>query len=1135
VSLSFVASFFVEPSTALAQETETNPSADEQRTAASGEVAEAEKTEASANVEAEKSEATEPEKTEPAQNEPAQNEPAQKGNVARSLMAEHRLSQEQVDDLQELQHLESQVAAQLAGLRAESDRVDRRVTAAESSAVVLDEQVDDDTLSQEVRASLARKAAVAHGLLATRRASAEGVGQLVDGKRSLLNLLSTRVDELHRDAEKAAERNREDRARLDQATAAEQSALAEAERARVREARERDAQVREIIAQRRELLEKTAEVARTQSEQIQQASRDRTDRVETFASRREDIAGKLDSFPSTPSDGFAREHIDPVFLQVLEHRREVRRSVRRYEELYDAAKEHVSDAREKLADAEARHERARERQEELGESVVGEQKVKLAEARRELRDREVEAGLDIAQARREQLELEHERREYYDEVVEELLPVISDERRDEFYAVFNDENWESAWFGVRQAIVGAVEIGQMRADQFMALPERLLSAEAWGWLLVLFIRLGVLGLVVYFGRAYTDPAIRRLTSFALRRRFFKRYAPLTIKGAEVLRSVVPPIILYLLLDSVAAYLAEAFPELVIVSWGIDAFFVFWIAMTLVKVLVLPRRFREESLRTPAPDLSRLGADPMRASMSSVDLINLELSRARKLVRSLRIVLVFWLLEHYVPLAVTTLFGHSVVSKLVETIFWWGLALVVYLVLSTWKDDIAALFERLASERMPRAVEFVKTHKDRLYGVFVIALAFLYVAFREIGKFAGTQARDTEWSKRLSNFVFRKRIELQQKERDGEPVSQQRERAELPEDYAAYFDGRPLDDENYKVERDEQILPVLDTVARWQANQVQGSLALSAEQGLGRTSLVNDIVRRLAEQFPDLTVERARITDKIVDRVAIIKFIADFFGLDETPDGREQLVEQLLAMKPRMIVLDDCHHFFVREIGGFQGLDTFLEVVNLTDEVHFWMLTFNEYSWNYINRVHPRQHYFGKVCEIQPWSEREIQELIQRRNALTGRKISFTDLVITHDDTENDFYEIIKTANGYFRLLHEYSRGNPAVALRFWRRSIGVDPDGTIHVSLFRKPPMGPIHQLEDQYLFVLAAIAQHGALGPDELAKITNSEHAFCEMALNYFVERGIVTPYKNGRVELSPLYFRQIVKQLTASNFLWD
>ncbi len=1117
VSLWVVASFFVEPSTALAQETEANPSADGAETVASGEVAEAEKPEGSDTPTA------------------AESEPDKKGDVARALVADHGLSQEQVDDLEAVQRVESEVAAQLAGLRAESERIDRRLTAAESSAVVLDEQVADDTLPEEVRTSLARKAAVAHGLLATRRASVEAVGELVNSKRSRLNLLSKRADELHQEAAKAVERDREDRARLDQATAAEQNALAEAERARVREARERDEQVREIIAQRRELLEKTAEVARDQSEQIQEASRHRAERVETFTKRRDDIEGQLDDFPNTPSANFSREKIDPIFRQVLEHRREVRKSVRRHQDLYDTAKENVDAAGEELSDAEAQLQRARERHKELGESVVGEQKVELAEARRELRDRQVEAGLDIAQARKDQLELDRERLEYYNGVVEKLLPLISDRERDEFYAVFNDENWESAWFGVRQAIVRAVEIAETRADQFLALPELLLSAEAWGWLLVLFIRLAVLGLVVYFGRAYTDPAIRRLTSFALKRRFFKRYAPLTIKGAEVLRSVVPPLILYLLLDSVAAYVAEAFAELVFVSWGIDAFFLYWVAMTLVKVMVLPRRFREESLRTPAPDLSRLGADPSRASMSAVDLINLELSRARKLVRSLRIVLVFWLLEHYVPLAVTTLFGQSVVSKLVETIFWWGLALVVYLVLSTWKDDIAALFERLAVDRLPRAVEFVKTHKDRIYGVFVISLAFFYVAFREIGKFASMQARDTAWSKKLSNFVFRKRIELQQKERDGEEAPQERQRVELPEDYAAYFDGRPLDEENYKVDRDEQIAPVIETVDRWLTNEVQGSLALSAEQGMGRTTLVNDIVRRLAEEFPDVAVERARITEKVTDREAVITFIAEFFGLAKTPDGREELVEQLCAMESRMIVLDDCHHFFVREIGGFQGLDTFLEVVNLTDEIHFWMLTFNEYSWNYINRVHPRQHYFGKVCQIEPWTEREIQELIQRRNALTGRKISFTDLVITHDDTENDFYEIIKTANGYFRLLHEYSRGNPSVALRFWRRSIGVDPDGTIHVSLFRKPSMGPIQRLDDQYLFVLAAIAQHGALGAHELAEITNSEHAFCEMALNYFVERGIVTPYKNRRVELSPLYFRQVVKKLTASNFLWD
>ena len=64
----------------------------------------------------------------------------------------------------------------------------------------------------------------------------------------------------------------------------------------------------------------------------------------------------------------------------------------------------------------------------------------------------------------------------------------------------------------------------------------------------------------------------------------------------------------------------------------------------------------------------------------------------------------------------------------------------------------------------------------------------------------------------------------------------------------------------------------------------------------------------------------------------------------------------------------------------------------------------------------------------------------------------------------------------------------------------------------------------------------HAGLDAAELAEITNSDRAFCEMALNYFEEREIVELDRSGRrAYISPLYFRQVVKALSVSNFLWD
>jgi hypothetical protein len=1062
-------------------------------------------------------------------------------SVLGELMSGHGIGADQVATVERVEALEAETRRDIAALEARLEPIKKRRTYFETSSVVLDDQLSGGDLPEAARESLKRKTALMRARLQLSQALAAGLREPIRHKQQLLGLLEERAENVRRQEKAVVEKAKVQQARFQEAEAAEQAAMAEVERAKARESRERDDQVRKLIAKRRGVLEETAEVARHQSEQIQQAGERRAERVETFAKHREQIEGKISAFPRYPKPRQSEESIDPVFRQVRGQHREVRESISHHQEQVEDARDKLDDGRAELGEAKEAVDEARSEIEELGETVVGEQKVELAEARRSLVERKIEAYRDIAQARKKQLDLAEDQLQYNNEIIERLLPLISDGQRDEFYSIFSDENWRAAWFGVSQAVSQAVGIFEMRAEQAISLPDRLSSVSLWGWILGLLGWVFLLMAVIYVGRNYTDPAIRYLTSLVLRRRFFQRYPALTIKGAEVLRSVIRPIALYLVLNEIVRYVVAEFPELVFAEWAVDAFFIFWVGMLLVKVIVLPRRYREEAGRTPAPDLVDIGADPMRTSMSAVDVISIELSRARKLVRSVRIVLGFWLLEHYVPMAVTALLGHSVITWLVETVFWWGFTIVVYMVLSTWKDDIAALFERLAKDRLPRSVEFINNHKDRFYGVLLIGVASIYVLFREIGRLASSAARDTEWSKRVSNFVFRKRIEMQQKKEDGASPDAGDAEIPLPEDYREFFEQRPLGLEDYKLRRDDQIDEVVDHVAAFFEGRPQGSLAMSAEQGMGKTSLLNDVSQALSDDYPEMVVQHIELAsrfggDKFTGDTNVREFVADLFDLEDVPDNRADLCEKLRQLEPQVLLLDDCHHFFVREIGGFSGLDTFLEVVNLTDGVHYWVLTFNKYAWNYINRVRPRKHYFGQVLDVRPWTEPEIQELIQRRNALAGREVSFTDLVVTHDEGDQDFYEIIKTANGYFRLLHEFSGGNPMVALRFWRRSIKADSDGAIQVSLFRKPSMNPLKELSDDYLFALAAIAQHGALGAVELADIINSDQAFCEMALNYFEEREIVELDSSGRrAHISPLYFRQVVKKLSVSNFLWD
>jgi hypothetical protein len=230
----------------------------------------------------------------------------------------------------------------------------------------------------------------------------------------------------------------------------------------------------------------------------------------------------------------------------------------------------------------------------------------------------------------------------------------------------------------------------------------------------------------------------------------------------------------------------------------------------------------------------------------------------------------------------------------------------------------------------------------------------------------------------------------------------------------------------------------------------------------------------------------------------------------------------------------------RKIGGFEGLDTLLDIINLTDERHFYIISFNSFAWSYVNRVRSREAYFGSVQAMKPWTEGQIQELIERRVDSIGFAVSYNELVITGDGSENIDYlsEVVKTATGYFRYLTEYSRGNPRVAMAYWLRSLRPDPstDRSVVVSLFRRPSEDVFAGLSDGHWFVLTAITQHGSLDASEVADVVNLEQGFCMLALNLFVERDIVErDDETGRVHLRPIFFRQVLRGLEKSNFLYS
>ena len=1056
------------------------------------------------------------------------------------LKANYGYGDRELNDRVALTIYKARAAAQASTLDAMAKAIEEQRVLSEGEERVLEKQLGNPSYPAPVKLDLGIQLALTRLDRARLASSSALLGEDARKWRAENKLVGAYLAALSE--EEAIRRQKEIEAleaetrRKEAAENERKTAQAELDEIKAKQATAKTEQLRSLLSDQSKVAERVVKLTEQKAPLEEKLTKKAEVEKTNFAQRRDELLVFIEQLPKEINDKKKQEEVDKTFAKVRDERRKTRTdflSIR--EEM--ATRAHDFAIKDRALDrAKARLEQA-EQQRDESETELGKARAELAST--ELKVAQLER--DIAK-----LELDHvlerhtmltDRLNFFEEELELLLPKLSSKKRSEFYSLTSDRNWQEARMGLQLAVMRVTTHVSSRIASALAIIGDPLSISLWAWVGGFIWRLLLVIIALFMARTRGQGLIRKGTELALKRRFFRQYPNFTIKSGEVIRHIFGPIALFASLTYMLFYIRGVLPEARYLQWVVNAIFIFRITTTIISVMILPRTVREPE--------KVLQGDYDSEMQEGVDVLSIEVNRARKLVRSAKVIIWFWLIVIYVPEAVVALMGHSVIWRLIDIATTWGFIAVIYSVLSTWKDDIARGFERLAAERLPRSVQFVNDNKDRIWGVLVIGVASVYVIGVEGARLGRRYLLETEWSKRINNFIFRKRVELQQRDQARKDQEQGLDDAvqlaALPSNFKQYFQDVPLTDEIYLIERERQqdlAGEVIKHYVSWQASKKQGSIALIGESGVGKSTTLFQISERLFEicDHTETQPVSGQLIDKLTTKSEVCEFIAHLFDLPRIPKSKPALIKALMKQPPRAIVLDDCHSLFLRRIGGFDAIEFFLQIVNLTDGLHFWVLSFNHFSWSYLTRVKRREHYFGKVLQIQPWSESDIEELISKRTMMTGCKPNFTDLVVTRDEGEDISFEVVKSARGYFRLLHEFCKGNPRVALLYWLRSLKPgEADDIIQVGLFKMPPPRVTQTMADNYWFALTAIAQHGKLSTKEIAEIVNTDEGFCGMALNYFEEMDIIELDAHGRASLRALYFRQVLKHLTDSNYLYD
>ena len=235
----------------------------------------------------------------------------------------------------------------------------------------------------------------------------------------------------------------------------------------------------------------------------------------------------------------------------------------------------------------------------------------------------------------------------------------------------------------------------------------------------------------------------------------------------------------------------------------------------------------------------------------------------------------------------------------------------------------------------------------------------------------------------------------------------------------------------------------------------------------------------------------------------------------------------------VVILDEAQNVYLSQTGGFDAYYGLMNILNMNTDNIYWIMSFNKYSWLYLDRAFGRTKFVRNVFEVQGWSDTKIKELIVKRHEKSHFKLSY-DLLINATRSQDEIDRYASVESKFFKLIWELSRGNPRAALFLWKSALSRKSAHSLNVNVPRAIELDGIEKLPDDLLFVIAEVLKHENLSTNEIERTTNLQKGIVRYALKLGLERKYFFKDERNRymIEISTQY--GLIKYLRLKNFIY-
>jgi AAA domain len=480
------------------------------------------------------------------------------------------------------------------------------------------------------------------------------------------------------------------------------------------------------------------------------------------------------------------------------------------------------------------------------------------------------------------------------------------------------------------------------------------------------------------------------------------------------------------------------------------------------------------------------------------------------------------------IGLTAAFRYLVFVSIGQAMLYWDvtaaipwIALITFCSLAFfWRSELPLLVELTFGRAIRRRLEPVSAGAlSWLASPVLLAGVLSGIGLLGSAKFASR----FDWFNRLIAGLLRKRLGTST--RTEKPL-------ELPASYREKF-RQTGDSSDFVINSDGHRFDsrLKDSIQAWIEGRIGAEfLVLAGRRGSGRSTYLN----RLSEHFEEtLRVVRLRLPAKTVTERDLARCLGDALGVGASESESSDALYEALIDAPRTLVLvEDTQNIFLARVGGFEAFSALGRFLRI-NRCHF-CLSFDRDAWNYISNAFLDQALTPDVFDIPKWPAQALRDQILSRHKQTGYSLVFDDSLLRATLDPDDLPNVERA---FFRLLWDQSDGNPGIAEELWFGSLSqIHGDET---TLLVGPP--PIHvydvldRLDDNSLFLFAALFRHGNLTPEEATMVTALPERFTHRAINRGLERGLLEQLEGERIRVHLQWSVPLERYLRRRNFLYE